>query len=171
MRNVLSFDKWKRLNEQTTIAKTSSSSKPVAKPMSSSGSNTTMKGGSSSGKSARPTSTTIKSAPVTNYSSIAIQISDKINNLFRDTNFWAQYKGSFNDDEDGALIAFNDWWKIQITPLLSKLPSTDPNTQTIIRTQPAIQKALLGSSSSDTVSWTIRGAQGMSKTYSVNTDF
>ena len=55
--------------------------------------------------------------------------------------------------------------------MLAKLPSTDVNTQTIIRIQPSIQQALLGSSTSDTVSWSISGAQGMSKAYQVDTDF
>jgi hypothetical protein len=123
-----------------------------------------MKGGSSTGTPTRPTS-------VPNYSSIAIQISDKIRDLFNNPTFWAKYKGMINDNEDDALVAFNNWWRTSITPMLAKIPSTDLNVQTIIRIQPSIQQALLGSSSSDTVSWTILGAQGMSKEYSVDTDF
>jgi hypothetical protein len=194
MNNVLSFDKWHRLNEQVNSkAAIASVSKPVSKTPTSGGSKPPMKGGSSNSSAAKPATTnkpvpkpaatttkptvttkssvTTKPAATTNYSSTAIQISDKISNLFSDTNFWAKFKGTINDDEDGALVAFNNWWNSSIRPMLSKLPSTDPNAQTIIRTQPLIQKALLGSSSSDTVSWTIRGAQGMSKAYSVDTDF
>jgi hypothetical protein len=146
------------------VSKPVTTTKPVSKPV------TTTKPVSKPVTTTKPTVTT-KPAATTNYSSTAIQISDKISNLFSDTNFWAKFKGTINDDEDSALVAFNNWWNSSIRPMLSKLPSTDPNAQTIIRTQPLIQKALLGSSSSDTVSWTIRGAQGMSKAYSVDTDF
>lgn len=206
MNNVLSFDNWKRVNEQVNNSKapvSSSNQKAPIKGGSSTGTtnkpmnttkpttrpanttkpttrptNTTkpapkplpMKGGSSTGTTTRPTNVT-RPTSVPNYSSIAIQISDKISALFRNPSFWAQYKGTFNDDEDAALNAFNNWWRTSITPMLAKLPSTDVNTQTIIRIQPSIQQALLGSSTSDTVSWSISGAQGMSKAYQVDTDF
>ena len=196
MNNVLSFDNWKRVNEQVNNSKAPVSSsnqkapikggsstgttnkpmnttKPTTKPT-----NTTkpapkplpIKGGRSTGTTTRPTNVT-RPTSVPNYSSIAIQISDKISALFNNPSFWAKFKGIINDDEDEALVAFDNWWKTSITPMLAKLPSTDPNTQTIIRIQLSIQKALLGSSTSDTVSWTIRGAQGMSKVYNVDTDF
>jgi hypothetical protein len=178
MNTVLSFDKWNRLNEQvknTNVGAPTPKTKPVpttkppttTKPV-------PMKGGSSTGTTTRPVTTTRPTQTSTTPSSstnIAIQISDKISTLFRTPSFWAQFKGTFNDDENAALNAFNGWWKTSITPLLGKMPSTDSNTQIIIRIQPSIQKALLGSAMSDTVSWTIRGAQGMSKAYSVDTDF
>jgi hypothetical protein len=174
MNNVLSFDKWNRINEQVKNTNVGAST-PKTKPVPTTKPQTTtrpipMKGGSSTGTTTRPTNVT-RPTSVPNYASIAIQISDKIRDLFNNPTFWAKYKGMINDDEDAALVAFNNWWRTSITPMLAKIPSTDLNVQTIIRIQPSIQQALLGSSSSDTVSWTILGAQGMSKEYSVDTDF
>jgi hypothetical protein len=111
------------------------------------------------------------SGSATSYVNSAISISDKIKNLFLNTSFWAQFKGTFNDDESSALTAFNTWWTTNITPTLSKIPSSDVNYKTLSGLQAKLQEALLGSSWSDTVSWTISGSQGMSKNYSVDTDF
>lgn len=169
MSKILSFDKWNKLNEQTTQAKpvskgaTMSGSNNVNKATGSSSSNAPMRGGSS-------TSTTTKPAgesPI----DIAMFISDNIVATFNNPQYWAEFKGTVNDDEVGALKKFNGFWSSFVQPKLAKLSSTDRNAQTLIRLLPSIQAALEGGTTSDSVSWKIVGSNGMSKDYTVDTDF
>ncbi len=165
---IVSFDKWNKLNEQANqkVASVNTESKPQV----SSSSSTTLKGGSSSESSAKPAESKTKTPQST--AAQAIFISDNIAGLFHNaSNYFSEFKGVVNDYEAGALNKFNYWWNRSVNPKLSKLPSTDRNVQTIIRIKQDIQKALSGEQLSDTVSWKIFGDNGMSKEYTVDTDF
>jgi hypothetical protein len=40
--------------------------------------------------------------------------------LFDDTSFWYEFKGYVNDDEEGAMVKFKQWWDDEILPLKDK---------------------------------------------------
>jgi hypothetical protein len=163
MSKVLSFDKWNKLNEQSTPTKS------VSKGGTASGSSTPMRGGSSTGTTTRPANSTKPAgeSPI----DIAMFISDNIVATFNNPQYWAEFKSTLNDDEVGALKKFNGFWSSFVQPKLAKLSSTDRNAQTLIRLLPSIQAALEGGTTNDSVSWKIVGTNGMSKDYTVDTDF
>ena len=87
-------------------------------------------------------------------SRLAVELSDKVRNLFLPTSkFWVDYKGALNDDESGALEAFDSWWNTNVAPHISKFSSD--NSTNLNTAYKQIRKAILGDTSNDTVSWVI----------------
>lgn len=101
----------------------------------------------------------------------AMYISDKIVSLFSNTAFWEPYKGTFNDDESTALVAFNTWWDTNVQRSIQPFVGKTNNANVLNNLKSRIQEALLGSTMNDTVSWTITDSKGLAKEYSVDTDF
>lgn len=101
----------------------------------------------------------------------ALDLSEKIVALFNNEDFWAEFKGTFNDDEDAALIKFNDWWNTNVQRSIQPLIGKAPMAKVLSDLRIKLEQALLGSSMSDTVSWTITNSEGLAKNYSVDTDF
>ena len=105
---------------------------------------------------------------------LAKTLSNKIVNLFKDAKFWQPYKSVMGDNEEGALKAYDNWWKTNIEPYLAKTYGEKDLRDANQR----IRKALLGNESSDSVRWflTISYKVGTKQQfaqhdYEVNTDF
>jgi hypothetical protein len=107
-------------------------------------------------------------------SRLAVELSDKVRNLFLPTSkFWVDYKGALNDDESGALEAFDSWWNTNVAPHISKFSSD--NAKNLNTAYKQIREALFGDTSNDWVSWIIYvkdwdGSIGQ-RDFEVNTDF
>jgi len=104
----------------------------------------------------------------------ADELSNKVRNLFLPTSkFWVNYKGSLNDDEEGAAEAFDSWWNTNVQPHISKF--SGPNSKSLNTAYKQIREALLGDTSNDTVRWIIQtidtGGKRNQNEYEVNTDF
>jgi signal transduction histidine kinase len=107
-------------------------------------------------------------------SRFAAELSDKVRNLFLPTSkFWVDYQGPLNDDEGGALEAFDSWWNTNVAPHISKFDSD--NSTNLNTAYKQIRKAILGDTSNDTVSWVIyvKDWDGSidQRHYEVDTDF
>jgi hypothetical protein len=105
---------------------------------------------------------------------LAKTLSNKIVNLFKDSKFWQPYKSVMGDNEEVALKAYDNWWKTNIEPYLSKTYGEKDLRDANQR----IRKALLGNESSDSVRWFIKASYGtgpkkefVQHDYEVNTDF
>lgn len=108
------------------------------------------------------------------YSRLAVELSDKVRNLFLPTSkFWVDYQGALNDDEEGAAGAFDSWWNTNVAPHIGKF-SAD-NAKNLNTAYKQIREALLGDTSNDTVSWVIytKDTNGNmdQRHYEVDTDF
>jgi hypothetical protein len=101
----------------------------------------------------------------------AVSVSEQIVKLFKNTKFWAPYKG-LSDDGKGALKAFDDWWKKNIQPILNRIGVSN-EVDTIMSAYKQIRKGILGQLSNDTVRWVIThsGYGGGMMEYEVDTDF
>jgi hypothetical protein len=88
------------------------------------------------------------------YSRLAEELSNKVRNLFLPTSkFWVDYQGTINDDEEGAVAAFESWWNTNVAPHMSKF--SGDNAKSLDTAFKQIKEALLGDTSNDTVSWVI----------------
>jgi hypothetical protein len=102
---------------------------------------------------------------------IAEKISRKIVALWNPSNgYFNKYKGTFNDNEAGAISYFTTWWNGQINPLMDTLKGEDPNKAKLSAAFNTIIAKAEGSSANDTATWYIDTLAG-SKKYSVDTDF
>ena len=107
-------------------------------------------------------------------SRLAEDLSTKLQNLFLPTSkFWVDYKGVLNDDEGGAVKAFDSWWNTNVAPHISKFSSD--NAKNLNTAYKQIREALFGDTSNDWVSWIIYvkdwdGSIGQ-RDFEVNTDF
>ncbi len=101
----------------------------------------------------------------------AVSVSEQIVKLFKNTKFWAPYKG-LTDDGKGALKAFDAWWKKNIQPILNRMGVSN-EVDTIMSAYKQIRKGILGQLSNDTVKWVITyaGYGGGVVSYEVDTDF
>lgn len=117
---------------------------------------------------------------------LIITASDKIKNLFNDSSFWEEYKGSVNDDEERAKEGFGDWWKSNIErkylkPSKTKIDSLPKDSEerkvcekmyyTLIGLKSKIDVKILGETTDDTVTWKIYQLDGETKSYKIDTDF
>ena len=105
---------------------------------------------------------------------IVIENSDKVRNLFLPTSkFWVDYKGVLNDDESGAVKAFDSWWNTNVAPHISKFSSD--NAENLNTAYKQIRKALFGDTSNDWVRWiiSVKNWDGSidQRDFEVNTDF
>ncbi len=102
---------------------------------------------------------------------IANKISRKIVALWNPSNgYFNKYKGTFNDNEAGAISYFTTWWNGQINPLMKTLKEKDPNKAKLSAAFDSIIVKAEGGTSNDTATWYIDTLAG-SKKYSVDTDF
>jgi hypothetical protein len=114
------------------------------------------------------------------------KMSDMIVAKFSETGFWKPFKGTFNDDEDAASIAFTKWYGAKIedayyNPALNRknqLPASKAKDNLAKNFSDSggfhldtLIKKLYGSTSNDTYKWTIYKSNGTTKSYSVDTDF
>lgn len=100
----------------------------------------------------------------------ATQICQMIQDKFSETSFWAGYKGTFNDDEGAAGIAYNNWYVTTVVPLTKALRPGDPNIAKIDTAQKTIVQKLQGGTASDSYNWQIDTLNGPMQ-YTVDTDF
>lgn len=100
----------------------------------------------------------------------ATKICDMIVAKFKDTAFWAPFKGTFNDDEQAAGFAYNNWYTSDVMPLIKTLRAGDPNIARLDAADKAIRSKLAGGRLNDTASWQITTLNGEMK-YQVDTDF
>ena len=115
------------------------------------------------------------------------KMSEMIVLKFSDTSFWKPFKGTFNDDEQEAVIAFTKWYGAKLedayyNPALNRakqLP-TSKAKENLMKNFSDYQerfqfdrliKKLYGGTSNDTYKWTIYKSNGTTKSYSVDTDF
>lgn len=114
-----------------------------------------------------------------------IRASESIQSLFATSDFWSEFKGTFNDDEDEAKEAFGEWWDLQIDKkILQKvitkiesLPDGDEK-ETLNKSVSALQKLrssidtkIEGDTSDDTAYWKMYKLDGTVTSYKVDTDF
>jgi hypothetical protein len=118
---------------------------------------------------------------------LLIKMSDMIVAKFGDTGFWKEFKGSMNDDEDGAVAAFSKWYGNKIegayyNPAINRinqLPAGKLKENLLKNTSKkfnsfqfkSLINKLYGSSGTDTYRWSIYKADGKTKDYNVDTDF
>lgn len=101
---------------------------------------------------------------------MAIWVSNKINTFWTNASNFTSFKGTFNDNEAGAIALFTTWWNKNMAPNIQKLRKNDPNKDTLTGLFNTIITKAEGGTSNDTASWTI-STMGGSKKYSVDTDF
>ena len=105
---------------------------------------------------------------------IATKICDMIVAKFKDTAFWAPFKGDWytgGDDEIQAGFAYNNWYTTEVMPLVKTLRPGDPNIARLDAADKAIRQRLSGGMNrTDSVSWQITTLNGEMK-YQVDTDF
>jgi hypothetical protein len=113
--------------------------------------------------------------------------SDAIVKLFDDASFWEEFKGKVNDDEEEAVVAFNDWYDTVLKKkflntakdMIDKLDDGDDkegctkNYNILISAQKAIKNKLYGDTDNNTFSWKMypMGEESDVKSYKVDTDF
>lgn len=117
--------------------------------------------------------------------SLLIKASDAIVNLFGDASFWEEFKGTINDDEEGAGKAFSDWFGTTFStkyfnPAESKSNKVqnsddkqilDKNLKTLKDAGPKIVTKISGGTTDDNFYWKIYLLDGGVKSYKINTDF
>ena len=101
---------------------------------------------------------------------MAIWVSNRTNAFWTNSSNFTSFKGTFNDDESGAIALFARWWGKNIEPNIAKLRKNDPNKDTLTKLYSTILKKAEGGTANDTASWSI-DTLGGSKKYSVDTDF
>lgn len=101
---------------------------------------------------------------------IAMGICDQIVAKFKETAFWKPFKGTFNDDEAAAGMAYNNWYTTTIVPLVKTLRAGDPNIAKLEAADKSTRAKLQGGTANDTSSWSIDTLNGPMQ-YTVNTDF
>lgn len=126
-----------------------------------------------------------------------IKANESIKDLYRDSDYWEEFKGSINDDEDAAVKQVfgdgykdkNTWWykvirKQYLIPAFNKLAKsgleeTDKDAfdhlsdeikyfGTIYST---LKKKTFGGTSNDSWKWSMRRVDGSKESYNVDTDF
>ena len=128
-----------------------------------------------------------ESEKVSKTDELLTKMSEMIVAKFNDNSFWKPFKGTFNDSEQEAVIAFTKWYGAKIEDAYynsalnrtKQLPSSKAKenlsknfSETSDRFQfDRIIKKLYGGTSNDTYKWTIYKSNGTTKTYSVDTDF
>ena len=132
------------------------------------------------------TMTKEESDKATKADELLTKMSEMIVAKFGDASFWKPFKGTFNDDEDAASIAFTKWYGAKIedayyNPALNRknqLPASKAKDNLAKNFSDSggfhldtLIKKLYGSTSNDTYSWTIYKSNGTTKSYSVDTDF
>lgn len=105
----------------------------------------------------------------------AVEISELIDALFKNTAFWKSAKGSVlnfqgGDDERKGQDLYNNWFTSTIRPKLNLMNQQDPNLTAINNADVEIKRKLWGNTGNDTARWTIQTINGPMN-YSVNTDF
>ena len=105
----------------------------------------------------------------------AIEISELIDALFKNTAFWKPAKGSVlnfqgGDDERKGQDLYNNWFTSTIRPKLNLMNQQDPNLTAINNADVEIKRKLWGNTGNDTARWTIQTINGPMN-YSVDTDF
>lgn len=100
----------------------------------------------------------------------AIWVSNKINTFWTNSSNFTSFKGTFNDNEAGAIALFTTWWNKNMAPNIEKLRENDPNKATLTGLFNTIITKAEGGTSNDTARWTI-STMGGNKSYSVDTDF
>jgi hypothetical protein len=137
-------------------------------------------------KSDKPAEAVDKSKVSEEIENLMITASDKIKDIFNDSSFWEEYKGSVNDDEDRAKVGFGDWWKSNIErnylkPSKSKIDSLPKDSEekevcqkmydTLVGLKSKIDQKIIGETTDDTATWKIYKLDGETKSYKINTDF
>jgi hypothetical protein len=133
------------------------------------------------------TMTKEESAKATKADELLTKMSDMIVAKFGETGFWKPFKGTLNDDEQEAVIAFTKWYGAKIedayyNPSLNRknqLPASkakDNLAKNFSDTSDRFQfdkliKKLYGGTFNDTYKWTIYKSNGTTKSYSIDTDF
>jgi hypothetical protein len=117
---------------------------------------------------------------------LMVTASDKIKDIFNDSSFWEEYKGSVNDDEEKAKVGFSDWWKSNIErnylkPSKSKIDSLPKDSEekevcqkmydTLLGLKSKIDQKIIGETPDDTATWKIYKLDGETESYKINTDF
>jgi len=113
-------------------------------------------------------------------------MSEMIVSKFGETSFWKPFKGTFNDDEDAAVLALTKWYAKTIEDAYYK-PAINRINQLPLGTKAKVNlmlnktkegfdfdkliRKLYGSTADDTYSWKVYKSDGTSKSYSVDTDF
>jgi hypothetical protein len=112
--------------------------------------------------------------------------SDSIVELFSNAEFWRDYKGKFNDDEEKAKVGFNDWWgnnilRTKLKPAKQKLETLPEDSDekstckkmydTIVGLKSTIDNKIIGETDNDTATWKMYLLNGEAKSYKVDTDF
>ena len=104
----------------------------------------------------------------------AIFISDRINAFWTNPDNFTSFKGTFNDNEAGAIALFTKWWNKEITPKINELNDKDPNKMILKNLFSTIITKAEGGTALDTATWyieTIKGDNIVKKRYAVDTDF
>jgi hypothetical protein len=117
---------------------------------------------------------------------LMVSASDSIVELFSNAEFWKDYKGKVNDDEEKAKVGFNDWWdnniaRKKLKPAKQKLDTLQEDSdeksvckkmyETIEGLKRTINSKITGETDNDTATWKIYLLNGEAKSYKVNTDF
>ena len=121
----------------------------------------------------------------------------KIVDLYSDEEFFKEYKGNFNDDEDEAVKEIfgseykdaSSWWYSQIRkpyliPTFNKIKELkgkkvdqdkvshyEQEMNKFIKIYSALKEKTLGGTSDDSYSWSYKSLDGTKTSYSVDTDF
>ena len=112
--------------------------------------------------------------------------SDSIVEIFSNAEFWKDYKGRVNDDEEKAKVGFNDWWdnnilRTKLKPSKQKLDTLPEDSDeksvckkmydTIVGLKSTIDSKIIGENDNDTATWKMYLLNGDVKSYKVDTDF
>jgi hypothetical protein len=117
---------------------------------------------------------------------LMVSASDSIVELFSNAEFWRDYKGKFDDDEEKAKVGFNDWWdnnilRKKLKPAKQKLETLPEDSDekstckkmydTIVGLKSTIDNKIIGETDNDTATWKMYLLNGEAKSYKVDTDF
>ena len=127
-----------------------------------------------------------ESEKATKAEQLLVKMSEMIVSKFGETSFWKPFKGTFNDDEDAAVLALTKWYAKTIEDAYYK-PAINRINQLPLGTKAKVNlmlnktkegfdfdkliRKLYGSTAGDTYSWKVYKSDGTSKSYSVDTDF
>jgi hypothetical protein len=127
-----------------------------------------------------------ESEKATKAEQLLVKMSEMIVSKFGETSFWKPFKGTFNDDEDAAVLALTKWYAKTIEDAYYK-PAINRINQLPLGTKAKVNlmlnktkegfdfdkliRKLYGSTADDTYSWKVYKSDGTSKSYSVDTDF
>jgi hypothetical protein len=117
---------------------------------------------------------------------LMVSASDSIVELFNNAEFWRDYKGKFDDNEEKAKVGFNDWWdnnilRKKLKPAKQKLDTLPEDSDekstckkmydTIVGLKSTIDDKIIGDTYNDTATWKMYLLNGEAKSYKVDTDF